>query len=159
MKSTKYDGQGAVPIVKIVRECGFAVIHGSMKDRDMSGFVSVDEKNKAEYGSDKVIGVNSDDELGHQRFVIAHELAHYLFDYNMGNKPYFDTYIKDAHKTPKEKIASAFAANLLMPAKAFALAFNEDEDMDSNIKAWEKRFEVQERAVEKRVLEVIQNGI
>lgn len=159
LESIKYRGNGAVPIVRIVQECNFITIAGTMRDKRMSGFVSIDKGTVNKYDSDKIIGVNDSDELGHQRFVIAHELAHYLFDYDMSNKPYFDTYIKNSHKSKKEQIANAFATNLLMPAKYFALKFDENINMDSNIKEWTKYFEVQEKAVEKRILEVIANGI
>lgn len=159
LKSIGYDGKGAVPIIKIVNDCNFITIGGTMKDIKMSGFVSVDKGTIEKYGSDKIIGINDADELGHQRFVIAHELAHYLFDYDMTDKPYFDTYKKNSHKSEKEQIANKFATNLLMPARYFALRFDENKNMDTNIKNWTSYFEVQEKAVEKRLLEVITGGI
>lgn len=160
LDSIKYNGEGAVPIIKIAQECGFVILYGSMVNSEMSGFVSVDKRTKKKYDSDKIIGINSNDELGHQRFVIAHELAHYLFDYNFKSKSkYRDNYIKNSHKSLTERIANTFAANLLMPAKYFVLRFDEDKSMDKNIKDWTNYFEVQERAVEKRVIEVIANGI
>lgn len=159
LESIKYNGDGPVPVIKLVKECGFVTIAGAMRDKRMSGFISVDKGTMDEYGSDKVIGINDSDELGHQRFVIVHELAHYLFDYDMTDKPYFDTYIKNSHKSLKEQIANAFASNLLMPAKYFALRFDEGKNMDNNIKDWTSHFEVQEKAVAKRVLEVMTDGI
>lgn len=160
LDSIKYDGKEPVPIVKIINNCEFKTIGGTMRDRRMSGFISVDKKTVKKYGSDKIIGVNISDELGHQRFVIAHELAHYLFDYEPWmDKPYFDTYIKNSHKPLKEQIANAFAANILMPAKHFALRFEENKSMDKNIRDWAYYFEVQEKAAAKRVLEVMEDGI
>ena len=160
LESVKYDGKGAVPIIKIAQECGFKVIWGSMIDKEMSGFISIDEQNADEFESDKIIGVNKDDELGHQRFVIAHELAHYLFDYDVtAMMPYFDTYMKNSHKSSKEQIANMFAANLLMPAQNFVLKFDEDKTMKENIKYWAEYFAVQEKAARKRVKEVMDSGI
>lgn len=159
LKSIGYNGDSYVPIIKIVKETGFEVLWGSMKDREMSGFVSVDKDTIEKYETDKIIGVNGDDELGHQRFVIAHEFAHYLFDYDMTDKPYFDRYIKNSHKPEKEQIANTFAANILMPAKYFVLQYDEYKSMDGNIKDWTRHFDVQKKAVEKRVLEVISSGI
>lgn len=154
-----YPGEGQVPVVKIAQECGFKIIWGSMKNKDMSGFVSVDKKNDPEFHTDKIIGVNGDDEVGHQRFVIIHELAHYLFDYDMGGEPYFDTYYKNSHKSLKEQIANIFAANILMPTKRFVLEFDEEKSMDENAEHWAKYFGVQEKAARKRVSEVMVNGI
>lgn len=159
LEAIEYDGKESVPIIKIVKSCEFITIVGAMKDRSMSGFVSIDKGTVDKYNSDKIIGVNGNDEFGHQRFVIAHEFAHYLFDYDMSDKPYFDTYIKNSHKPIKEQVANTFAANLLMPARYFALRFDENKRMDGNINDWAKHFEVQEKAAAKRVLEVIENGI
>lgn len=158
LKSANYSGNGAVPVVSIARKCGFKVVRGSMKNREMSGFVSIDKKTR-KFGTDKVIGVNEDDEIGHQRFVIIHELAHYLFDYDMTDKPYFDTYLKNSHKSLKEQIANIFAANILMPAESFVLEFDENKNMKNNVKHWAEYFEVQEKAVRKRVAEVMINGV
>lgn len=160
LKSIEYDGNGAVPIIKIAQECGFKVIWGSMKNGKMSGFVSVDKRNIDEFDSDKIIGVNGDDEIGHQRFVIAHELAHYLFDYDSETEEsYFDTYIKNSHKSLKEQIANMFAVNLLMPAKYFVMKFEENKTMRENIEDWAAYFEVQEKSARKRVAEVMADGI
>lgn len=159
LDSVNYNGDGAVPIIKIAQESGFKIIQGSMKNGRMSGFVSIDKETINKYRSDKIIGVNGDDELGHQRFVIAHELAHYLFDYDVQKETYFDTYMKNDHKSLKEQIANKFAANLLMPAKYFALNFDEEKSMEKNIEYWTNYFEVQRKAVEKRIVEVISNGI
>ncbi len=159
LESTEYNGDGAVPIIKIAHECGFKVIWGSMKDKEKSGFISIDKKNKKVFDNNKIIGINKDDELGHQRFVIAHELAHYLFDYDMKDKPYFDTYIKNSHKSLQEHIANTFAANLLMPAKYFALQFDENKTMTENVNNWAAYFEVQTKSARKRITEVMSSGI
>lgn len=159
LESVEYSGEGMVPVVKIAQDCGFKIIRGSMKDKEMSGFVSVNKKNEEEYETDKVIGVNGDDEVGHQRFVIIHELAHYLFDYDMTDNPYFDNYIKNSHKTLNEQIANVFAANILMPTKRFVLEFDENKSMRGNVEHWSEYFGVQEKAARKRVTEVMVNGI
>lgn len=159
LKSVHYSGEGAVPAVKIAQDCGFKIITGSMKDSEMSGFISINKENKAEFGTDMIIGVNGDDEIGHQRFVIIHELAHYLFDYDMTDKPYFDTYRKNSHKDLKEQIANLFAANILMPTKRFVLEFDEAKTMKSNAEHWAEYFDVQEKAARKRVAEVMMNGL
>ena len=159
LKSVEYSGEGAVPVVEIAKKCGFKVVTGSMKDPKMSGFISVRKKNETEINEDKIIGVNGDDEVGHQRFVIIHELAHYMFDYDMTDKPYIDKYRKNSHKTLKEQMANAFAANVLMPTERFVLEFDENKSMENNISHWASYFGVQEKAARKRVSEVMLNGI
>lgn len=159
LESTGYYGDGAVPIVKIAQECGFKVIWGIMKDKKMSGFISVEKNDENIPIEEKVIGINKMDELGHQRFVIAHELAHYLLDYDTKEKSYFDTYIKNSHKTLKEHIANTFAANLLMPAKYFVLQLDEKITMDENVNRWADYFDVQKKSVRKRISEVMQSGV
>lgn len=159
LETTGYEGDGAVPIIKIAKECGFKVVWGAMKDKNMSGFVSVGQENVQEFGEEKVIGINKMDELGHQRFVIAHELAHYLLDYDTREETYFDTYIKNSNKTLKEHIANTFAANLLMPAKYFVLQLDENITMEENVNRWANYFDVQKKSARKRIAEVMQSGV
>lgn len=150
-----YQGD-VVPIVEIAKRMGFKIYQSRLESK-LSGFIAVDEKIKKKLGSDKVIFVNINDELGHQRFVIAHELAHYLFDYDMESdeKEYYNTYFKNSHKSFNEIRANQFAANLLMPREQFLQELKSIElvSMDS-IKELQKKFEVQEKAIFKRILEV-----
>lgn len=74
---------------------------------------------------DKVIVVQAKEEFYHQRFIIAHELGHYLLDY-IGNptfehpKKFFSkTYIKTEHEYSEDILVDKFAAELLMPSRLF----------------------------------------
>ena len=81
-----------VPIVAIMKSLEFQVVSGKMED-EISGIVAIDDALKKEFKSDKVIAINSKDNIGHQRFTMAHELAHYLFDFDVSNSiTYYNAY-------------------------------------------------------------------
>ncbi|MBD5395903.1 MAG: ImmA/IrrE family metallo-endopeptidase [Lachnospiraceae bacterium] len=119
----------SIPIVKIVKEFDFNIYKESLPDK-LSGDIYINGNTIDEYGHDKVILVNKNEHLFHQRFVAAHELAHYLFDflgnplYNDKNIKFSDTYYKDQHETPEEKIANWFAASIMMPKDIFIEQYN-----------------------------------
>ena len=69
------------PIIKIVQDFGFKACQASNMPKDISGNIFIGGNTKKSYGTDKVIIVGADEPLQHQRFIIAHELAHYLMDY------------------------------------------------------------------------------
>lgn len=145
-----------IPIVKIAKEMGFKVFQQKMES-ELSGFIAVNNDYEEKLGSNRIISVNLNDEIGHQRFVIAHELAHYLFDYIGGEqqKVYYNTYFKDSHDTVSEVRANQFAANLLMPKTRFSRELNEKDIIDANaIQKLKDSFQVQEKAVFKRIYEV-----
>ncbi len=120
------------PVIHIARELGFKVFGVEMGDRELSGFIAVDDKWKRQFGTDKIIMVNQKDSNEHKRFTIAHELAHYLFDAVSGQE-YYNTYRTDesrwqehvAGQNDREAVANYFAANLLMPSLDFRRKYNE----------------------------------
>ena len=78
LNTTKYySGRCATPIVKIAKDFDFKTYKEHLKE---SGDININGGTLKKYGHNKVILVNRNDELFHQRFVVAHELAHYLFD-------------------------------------------------------------------------------
>lgn len=158
LSSINYTGDESVPIVKIAKQMGFTVLQGKMS-KDLSGFIVIGKNAEKKFGHHKIIATNIDDEIGHQRFVVAHELAHFLFDYEDNSRiTYYDTYIKNSHKTSKEKIANKFAANLLMPATYFISKFDIKDDIQESVDSLQETFQVQDKAVIKRIFEVALNG-
>lgn len=156
-----YSGRCATPIVKIAKLFDFKTYKESIKD---SGDININGDTRNKYGHDKVILVNKEDELFHQRFVIAHELAHYLFDY-LGNPNYTDTrimfadtYQKDKHETAQEKRASTFAAEIMMPKELFIKQYNIAMREENNhmfiIMYLSRYFETSIDSIEKRIMEV-----
>lgn len=156
-----YSGRCATPIVKIAKLFNFKTYKESLNE---SGDININGETKKKYGHDKVILVNKDEELSHQRFVIAHELAHYLFDflgndkYNDVNILFADTYQKDNHNTPQEKRANTFAAEIMMPKELFIRQYNIARNEDNNrmfiIMYLSRYFETSIESIEKRIMEV-----
>ena len=100
-----------------------------------------------------------------QRFVIAYELAHYLFDF-LGKTEYSDpkvkfsdAYFKNHHETLEEKRAKRFAASILMPNEMFLEQYKIAESEHNNklytIIYLSQFFETPTDSIEKRILEVI----
>lgn len=100
---------------------GFAVVpDDSLDDDKLSGALAIDNTVVIEQFR-KMIILNNKDNIGHQRFTIAHELAHYIFDALPEQKYYEAYYRTDEQKNQevREYRANKFAANLLMPKAIF----------------------------------------
>lgn len=117
----------AQPIVAIAKHLGFVIFKGEFENltgqnsdyRDASGMITIDGQLVENFGSDKVLVINPKENLGHRRFTIAHELAHYLFDFNETKQyRYVNFYRTNEVSNQVEIRASRFAA-LLMPVKLF----------------------------------------
>lgn len=161
MMKRNYSGRCATPIVKIAKMFDFKTYKESLSE---SGDININGETKEKYGHDKVILVNKNEELFHQRFVVAHELAHYLFDF-LGNSTYedknilfADTYEKDKHETLQEKRANTFAAEIMMPKELFIKQYNVARREVNNhmfiVLYLSKYFETSVESIEKRIKEV-----
>ncbi|MCM1233776.1 MAG: ImmA/IrrE family metallo-endopeptidase [Ruminococcus flavefaciens] len=161
MMSKNYSGRCATPIVKIAKLFDFKTYKEYLNE---SGDININGTTKEKYGHDKVILVNRNEELYHQRFVVAHELAHYLFDF-LGNSTYTDknilfadTYEKDKHETPQEKRANTFAAEIMMPKELFIQQYNIARREEKNhmfiVMYLSRYFETSIESIEKRIKEV-----
>jgi len=121
-----------VPIIGIAKKLGFRVYELDMEEKGLSGFIAIDQELRETFGSSQIIAVSTGEPNEHKRFTIAHELAHYLFDFTDGQE-YYNTYILDNAQKNEEKIdfedrervANYFAANLLMPSLDFKRKFVE----------------------------------
>lgn len=159
-----YSPRGATPIVKISKEFGFVTYKEKMF-KLLSGDIKVNGDTYDKYKHNQIILVNKLDVLKHQRFVIAHELAHFLFDF-LGNPMYEDSsilfsekYYKDCHNTESEVVANRFAAALLMPEKVFIeqyfIAKNEEDNIDFIVNYLSEFFETTVESIIKRIKEVL----
>lgn len=159
LEEGKFEKGKPTPIIKIAENMGFKVFQ-QILPQFLSGFIGIGEMMREKFGYDKVICVNISDELGHQRFVIGHELGHYLFDYDGSSSEYYDTYLKNNHTEFNEKRANKFSASLLMPFDDFREEMNkiQKENEDDAVSILKERFEVQSKAANKRMVEVALNA-
>lgn len=123
------DCSGGVPIVEILTKLGFRIFQSDLKPEGLSAYIAVNPKFEEVFESNKITCVHMEDNIGHKRFALAHELAHYLFDFDENeNLCYYNTYFPtDEEDSLEEKRANKFAANLLMPEKVFIKKYMEYE--------------------------------
>jgi len=121
------DFADGVPIVEIVTKFGFKIFQSDLKPKGLSAYIAVDPKFEEIFKSNKITCVHIEDNIGHKRFALAHELAHYLFDFNEDeNMYYYNTYFpRNEENSMEENRANQFAANLLMPEKIFRKKYKE----------------------------------
>lgn len=168
LKICGYVGKSApTPIVKIANDFKFKTYKVHNIPDDISGNIFIGGTTRDVYGSDKVIIVGENEILPHQRFIVAHELAHYLMDY-IGNPEYSDsrilftrTYPKISHSSPEEIRADRFAAELLMPKKVFLSEYVKsmklsDYNKDYAIPYLAKTFGTKESRIQRRIQEVLE---
>ena len=126
-----------VPVVEILINLGFKIFQSELEPAGLSAYIAVDPKFESVYGSNKITCVHINDSVGHKKFALAHELGHYLFDFNESeNLYYYNTYFpeKDTEEQePNEKRANKFAANLLMPQDAFLNKYEEYKKLESKV--------------------------
>ena len=148
-----------IPIVEILNKLGFKIYQTELEPTGLSAYIAVDPQYEEAFGSNKITCVHADESLGHKRFALAHELAHYLFDFN-DNKQlcYYNTYFpNDIDEKVEEKRANKFAANLLMPEEVFKRKYDEYKELQSKadiVCALSKEFKVSPTAILKRFEEL-----
>lgn len=157
-----------VPIVGILSKLGFEIFQSDLEPADLLAYIAVDPKFEDVYGSNKIICVHSKRNVGYKRFAMAHELAHYLFDFD-DNKGlyYYNTYfMKEGDDNLKEMFADKFAMSLLMPERVFLRMYEEYRQLESKadiVNALGKYFIVSSTAILKRLIELkivgFENGV
>lgn len=157
---------GPTPIIKIAKDFGFECYKADNMPSDISGNIFVGGTTNKVYNSDKIIIVGANEEYEHQRFIIAHELAHYLIDYLGSEKAqtpsvlFTRTYPKENHESFEEIRADRFSAELLMPSRLFLKQYVKameasDYNKDFTISHLAKFFKVKASSIERRINEVI----
>ncbi len=129
------DFTSGVPIVEILTYLGFKIFQSDLEPDDLSAYIVVDPKFADTFGSSKITCVDINDSIGHKTFSLAHELAHYIFDFEENKKlNFYDTYYRNCHDEQlEEKRANQFAANLLMPEQAFLEQYSKCQKLDSKV--------------------------
>lgn len=153
------DFSKGVPIIEILTKFGFKIYQSDLEPEGMSAYIAVDPKLEEVYESNKITCVNLKDNIGHKRFALAHELAHYLFDFDENHKLYYyNTYFPNRENDNlEEKRANQFAANLLMPENIFRNKLKEYNELQSKpdiVNALGQYFRVSSTAVLRRFNEL-----
>ena len=151
--------KGEIPIVEILMKFGFKIFQSDLKPDGLSAYIAVDPKFADRFETNKITCVHIDDNIGHKRFALAHELAHYLFDFNEDEQIYYyNTYFPQKEKDSfEEQRANQFAANLLMPEKIFREKLEEYEKLNGKadtVNALGRYFSVSPTAVIRRLNEL-----
>ena len=129
------DVADSIDVIEVAKKLGFVVGNAGLSE-DVDGFIIVDENKGNILGIDtnKLIGVNASKELAWKRFIIAHEIGHYVLHYDKEKDN--GMYAHREHKKGKNEIeneADFFAANLLMPRKKFIDKYKELKEKDLSI--------------------------
>lgn len=162
-KEAGYDvtDERSVDVIGVAKGLGFVVGNAILDGDDDDGFIIVDERRREIFGieTDKLIGVNSNRSLEWKRFIIAHEIGHYVLDFQEKNLE--GLYAHRDHRqghNKRENEVDFFAANLLMPRNIFTSKYNEIKDMYDNNKeivdALSKHFVVHAKMTERRIKEL-----
>ena len=146
-------------VVLLAKQMGFFVANAILPDNE-DGFIAVDPNNKnlLDTGSNKVIGINTKRDFYEKRFVIAHEIGHYVLCAGRENKLYAHREKKVENRDEYEQKVDFFAACLLMPRDSFINKYNElqKKDISSNdvISVLQRIFSVPFDSVVRRISEL-----
>lgn len=155
-----YDGK-MVDIVEIAQKYGFKILTTKMAD-NTDGFIVVNpDANKIfNISGTKFIGFNFEKTLEQKRFIIAHELGHYLLHYMAANRD-GEMFAKRENikgKNDDEQDVDYFAACVLMPEEAFLKEYHALKKQKKNeeqiIEKLAELFVVEKESVKRRIGEV-----
>lgn len=110
--------QDYVDIVNFAQNLGFIIGQATLPDNE-DGFLLIRPQDKKD---SQIIAVNKHRSLEWKRFIIAHEVAHFILHYNVGTAYIHRENVKG--KDERENDADYFAAALLMPNDSFKRVHN-----------------------------------
>lgn len=137
-----------VPVDVLAERCGVLVLYRPLPDA-LSGLVFSVERGP-------VIGINSNHSPNRQRFSTAHELGHVLLGHERETGVHQRFHLDVAEITPPgynwrhERAANDFAADLLMPRRLVATAF----EQNPRPARLAKKFKVSELAMGYRLVDL-----
>lgn len=155
MKAINYeDGKhDYVDSVRLARFFGFEVEESDQLPATEDGCITVSEDAKK-----KCIIVNDTRSFESKRFIIVHELSHYLLHY-MGSETFFRHRENKKGKNMEENDADYLAACLLMPRESFKKYYYDLKQNGKNsseiITELQRRFRTPRESVERRISEVV----
>lgn len=109
-----------IPVENILKAMGFSIFASDTLKPNISAFIAVDNELEKSFDTNRIVVANKNDSIEHQRFAIAHEIAHWIFDCPDQSR-FYDTYNTDSDYTniSTEYRANKFAAELMMPCSDF----------------------------------------
>lgn len=151
------------PIIRIAKHFGFSVFQTSRLKRGCDGIICIDSPHYVEQSYNRLILVNSLQTLQHQRFIIAHELGHYLFEYlgstlEERHAEFVRPFERNNCTNLAEQQANRFAPCILMQRDVFAEEYNylvsHGKDSFYVTRYLARFFEVEDTLIQKRAIEV-----
>lgn len=153
-----------VKIIEICKNLGFCVFRQKMPE-NICGYIAIDGELRGRFPSDRIISVEEGASSKRRRFTVAHELGHFLLDFDP-NKTISYTAMEYicpySQNLPEPEVrANRFAAALLMPEDAFRRDFgaiyakhaDSTERLYDTVQELSDLFLVPPKAVEFRVRE------
>lgn len=146
-----------VLVENILKSMGFTLYSSKALQPNISAFIAVDDEIKKQFNTNRVVAVNKYDSVEHQRFAIAHEIAHWIFDCPNRSSFYSAYDTNESGDNPSEVRANKFAAELMMPTSDFIDYVNKqrEEKLSNNeiLNNVSKYFGAPKTAVAKRFIE------
>lgn len=162
-----WESRTPVPVMDIAENFGFKVYTYSSIPDGAAGNIYVGGTTKDLYGTDRIILVGSREKFPHQRFIIAHELGHFLMEYlgsgweDTPGRVFTMAYSKERHERGgmRETCADRFAAELLMPRGEFGARYlrvmeNLMFDKKYAVPVLAENFGVKPSSITKRIAEI-----
>lgn len=114
-----------VEISIIAKKMGFKVILANHLPDNDSGIIIVGDKAQEKFNHRQCVFINKYMKPRKRRFVLAHEIGHYLLTFDPSQEENFvSSYDKKVSDETEAKV-NAFATNLLMPEEAFIVKYNQ----------------------------------
>lgn len=118
--------QGYAPIVELLHDYGFEVIHCELDPKELSAFTVAGRKFLSNLQSDKIMCVNKMQAMENKIFALAYEFGLYLFNSDKQcASSYFHAYFYNLEgNSHLNDSAFEFARNLLVPELPFRLEYS-----------------------------------
>lgn len=120
-----------IDIVEVSKKLDFVLVNARLNEND-DGFIIVDNSEDEILGfkTNKLIGINSSRSVPWKRFIIAHELGHYILKYKNSKKTEFAHRDHRKGKDKRENEIDYFSASILMPKDIYIDEFNKLSELD-----------------------------
>ncbi len=129
------DQNQIINIVAIARQHGFTVQTLNMSS-SMNGMIMCDSENATRFGAKKLIVIKKGLDEEEARFILAHELGHYLLhlNYGSGDNIYYRDFSTNKKSKDIEEVKADYCARaLLMPYYSIKQCINEGMNISDTL--------------------------